>query len=94
MKTGRLLSLIGGLIAIVISGIYLATIPSRAQQRVSELRPDVARALKTKPARGLHTEKERLSTSPFKIAERLAPATYRIRNKTSSSHHGRAAFGG
>jgi len=52
MKLRRLLSIKCGLIAVVVVGVFLATVVSRAQTSKSELRPDLTRALKTKTQRG------------------------------------------
>src|SRR6185436_16824713 len=57
MKRGRFLSLIVGLIVVVVVGVYLASVPSKAQNTGAGITPDVTRALRAKSTRGPHTRK-------------------------------------
>src|SRR4029453_440874 len=57
MKRGRFLSLIVGLVVVVVGGVYLASVPSKAQDTSVGLRPDMSRALRTKAQRGPATRK-------------------------------------
>jgi hypothetical protein len=80
MKTVRWVSFFGGLIAAMVVGVYLLTGVGKAQTINPDIRPDVARALKTSIRRGSHAR-----ANAYQPAHSVMQLGLRPRTDVSSS---------